>query len=636
MPIISKTGRNSLNVKLLIWSFYAILMLGSVTMLYPFMLMVSGTTKSSIDTPDSAMVPTFLYNEEALYRKDTEAFFNESLQMMQAVYDTGAGSFRHIALPGKGNEKFVSEWQEFLSKNALPFYFYSAAYLRAPVSKRVMPLALRNFKSMLYAKCGGDIDKLNREYGTEFMDWNTFYIDAESYLQRRERPGNSLFDKSFRAFKGSLPLEDRCYFSPEGFYKAAFLFSQYSKNIDAYNKTHGTSFASWTEVKLSRSYPDSASRLERSDWESFTRYILNLYWLRAAPEAAPLYRAYLQDKYETIEALNKNYISSYKSFNEVPLVEAPPENGIALSDWDSFVQGWKSPDTGKLHMLPGRMMRVHSIEFLFRDYLAEKYKTVAAANAALGTTFSNWMDAFPPQKEFNYEVFKNRTGPLKWEYVKRNYITVSDYIILHGRGLMNTVIYCALSILIALIVNPLAAYALSRYNPPSTYKVLLFLMLTMAFPPMVTQIPVFLMLREFDMLNTFWALILPGMANGYSIFLLKGFFDSLPRELYESAELDGAGEIRIFLQITMSLSTPILAVIALNAFTQAYSNFMMALLICQDRDMWTLMPWLYQLQMGSCQGVVFAALLIAAIPTFIIFACCQNIIMRGIVVPVEK
>jgi len=86
----------------------------------------------------------------------------------------------------------------------------------------------------------------------------------------------------------------------------------------------------------------------------------------------------------------------------------------------------------------------------------------------------------------------------------------------------------------------------------------------------------------------------------------------------------------------MSLSTPILAVIGLNAFTQAYSNFMFALLICQDQRMWTLMPWLYQLQQGSGPGVVYASLLIAAIPTFVIFALCQNIIMRGIVVPVEK
>jgi multiple sugar transport system permease protein len=151
----------------------------------------------------------------------------------------------------------------------------------------------------------------------------------------------------------------------------------------------------------------------------------------------------------------------------------------------------------------------------------------------------------------------------------RNYKTVAQYMLFHGRGIVNTVIYCTLAVFFALLVNPLAAYALSRYKMSSTYKILLFLMATMAFPAMVTQIPSFLMLRQLHLLNTFAALILPGMASGFSIFLLKGFFDSLPRELYESAQLDGASEWTMFWQLTMSLSKPILAVIALGAFTGA-------------------------------------------------------------------
>jgi multiple sugar transport system permease protein len=198
------------------------------------------------------------------------------------------------------------------------------------------------------------------------------------------------------------------------------------------------------------------------------------------------------------------------------------------------------------------------------------------------------------------------------------------------------VIYCLLAIGVALLVNPLAAYALSRYNLPSQYKILLFLMATMAFPPMVTMIPNFLLLRDLGLLNTFAALILPGMANGYAIFLLKGFFDSLPRELYEAAEIDGANEWHKFWLITMNLSKPILAVIALGAFTAAYSNFMFAFILCQDRRMWTLMVWLYQLQQFASQGVVFASLLVAAVPTFLVFILCQNVIIRGIVVPTEK
>jgi multiple sugar transport system permease protein len=232
--------------------------------------------------------------------------------------------------------------------------------------------------------------------------------------------------------------------------------------------------------------------------------------------------------------------------------------------------------------------------------------------------------------------FEKHRSQIRHEFVVRNYITVAEYLLLHGRGVLNTVIYCLLAVLSALIINPLAAYAMSRYKLPSAYKILLFMLCTMAFPPMVTAIPNFLMLRNLGLLNTFAALILPVMANGYAVFLLKGFFDSQPRELYESAALDGAGEWVIFWQITMSLSKPILAVIALQAFNLAYSNFMFAFVVCQDERMWTLMVWLYQLQQRSGQAVMYASLIIAAIPTFVIFIFCQNLIMRGIVVPSEK
>jgi len=200
----------------------------------------------------------------------------------------------------------------------------------------------------------------------------------------------------------------------------------------------------------------------------------------------------------------------------------------------------------------------------------------------------------------------------------------------------NTLVFCTLSIVAVLIVNPVAAYAMSRYNLPSAYKILLFLLATIAFPPMVTAIPNFLMLKELGLLNTFAALILPGMVNGYAIFLLKGFFDSLPRELYEAAQLDGAGEWTMFWGMTMHLSKPILAVITLDAFNAAYGAFVYAFIVCQDEKMWTLGVWLYELQQYAHQSVTFAALLVASIPTFLVFVFAQRLIMRGIVVPVEK
>ena len=150
------------------------------------------------------------------------------------------------------------------------------------------------------------------------------------------------------------------------------------------------------------------------------------------------------------------------------------------------------------------------------------------------------------------------------------------------------------------------------------------------------MIPNFLLLRDLGVLITFASLLLPKMAYGDSFFLLKGFFDSLPQELFEAAEIDGASEWQKFWMITMNLSKPILAVVALGAFTAAYSNFMYAFILCQDKDMWTLTVWLYQLQQFSSQGVVYASLMIAAVPTLVIFVLCQNMIIKGIVVPTEK
>lgn len=114
--------------------------------------------------------------------------------------------------------------------------------------------------------------------------------------------------------------------------------------------------------------------------------------------------------------------------------------------------------------------------------------------------------------------------------------------------------------------------------------------------------------------------------NGYWIFLLKGFFDSLPSELYEAGMFDGASEGRMFRSITLPLSKPVLAVIALSAFRFAF-------LTCQDPRMWTLMAFLYQFQQQYGVPQIMASLVIAATPTLGVFVLCQRVIIRGIVLP---
>lgn len=634
MPIIAKIGRKHIRVRALILSLYVVLLLGAVTMVYPFLLMLSGSAKSMIDENEFSIIPGFLKNDEKLYQKHIEALFNERLDVLRATYDLDVNGFDKLRPPSVVNTNRVAAWHDFIQRPNRPDYYDSLGHLFAPLS-RTFPLCLRAFKKEMMRRYNRSITRMNIAMDTEFVNWNAYVVSPEYYLPRRNAFLTGRWHQALRAFKQRQASWLRYTFNIEGFYKHHFLKPLYTRDIKAYNAVHGTDYRFYDRIRLSRYLP-RGSATEREDWENFVRGMLHLLWIRVDEKSVGSYQEYLRAKYGDIAVLNRNYETRYRSFAAVPLVRKLPDQGLVLSDWDAFIKGWIDPTTQQRHQPAAEHLSIHSPGHQFRDHLRSVYGSIGRLNAEWKTAYTQFSDIRMPQREAHYLGFLKHRRLIRDEFIKRNYITVIDYLILHGRGLLNTAIYCILAILAALIVNPMAAYALSRYRLPKNYKLLLFMLLTMAFPPMVTQIPLFLMLRDLKMLNTFAALVLPGMAHGYSIFLLKGFFDSLPRDLYESAQMDGANEWVMFWNIPMSLSKPILAVIALNAFTTAYSNFMFALLICQSEKMWTLMVWLFQLQQRSGLGVVYASLIVAALPTFMVFLFCQNIIMRGIVVPVEK
>lgn len=636
MAIISKVGRNSAKGRLLILSIYLLLTAGAITMIYPFALMAAGSTKSGADESDAVLIPRFLYNDEALWAKHFEGLANESLELAREAQGNETMSFADLKPPTRLNERLVEQWLTFLKEAKLPHYTYSIGYIHVPRSSRgVVPHALRDFKRALSARFGGDIHQLNQTFGTEFLDWFNFQVPPENHLLRGLNGEPTQLILAMREFKARQPEENRYYFSLDAFFRT-FVENRHGRDIDHFNATHQTRYNDFREIRLGQNLAElRGSKAQRVDWEQFVRGVLNPVWVGADARATPQFQNFLQARYGQIQHFNGRYGTNYANFEAVALPHPEIDDRETYIDWPDFVAGWTSSD-GEFHQLPVEFIQIHGVEHRFRDWLRQRYGSIDRLNEMLNEHYDEWQSVEPPQFEAHYLRFQPKRASLRWEFLTRNYATVIDYLVLHGNGLMNTAVYCALAVLLALLINPLAAYALSRYRPPSTYRILLIMMLTMSFPPMVTQIPVFLMLRELGLLNTFWALVLPGLASGYWIFMLKGFFDSLPRELYESAQIDGAGELRIFWQITMSLSKPVLAVIALSAFAAAYSNFMFALLICQDQKMWTLMVWLYQLQQRSGPGVIYASLMVAAVPTFLIFAFCQSIIMRGIVVPVQK
>ena len=626
MSLLSTTvARRSREARLYVALIYALLVSGGVTMIYPFLVMISGSFKSEVDLRDWDVVPKYFYSDDMLFRKYVESKFNESVSLYNSMARQGEYAFTKVEPPAPFPPGRTDDWHAWLAKADLPATWTILGH-SSSVNARLFPRHARGFRASVVAKCDGDIHEYHRRYGSLVASWlNVVYPAPVAPPDRAYKITGSPIQAEALRYLKAQPVEDLLIASLDGRYVTDFLQLKYSKAIGAYNAAHGTSLADWSGITLTAIPPPDGKA--REDWLEFIRTDLNLQFVRVDATARPAFAVFLRSRYERdLKALNRAYGTRYPTFAEVPYPDDAITVGSALVDWEIFIRE-----------APASSLSVDGPDLRWRTWLKARYEgKLAGLNVVHGASYPSF-DAVPmPVKEACWSEMKARPTGLRWEFAVRNYLHVFQYLALHGRGLFNTLVLCTLSILSVLIVNPVAAYAMSRYNLPSTYKILLFLLATIAFPPMVTAIPNFLLLKQLGLLNTFFALVLPGMVNGYAIFLLKGFFDSLPRELYEAAQIDGAGETTMFWLITMNLSKPILAVIALDAFNAAYGAFMYAFIVCQDEKMWTLGVWLYQLQQYAHQSVTFAALLVASIPTFLVFILAQRIILQGIVIPIEK
>jgi multiple sugar transport system permease protein len=630
MPIIGHVGRRSFKVRALNLAIHIVLVLGGITMVYPFLVMISGSLKGKLDRGTMDVVPEYLRESDALYRRYIESKYNERVQNYLLCARVRLFQFDKCPPLPEPNAQRVADWREFLRSSFpdLPFAGYDLAHA---AGDGIACKLARDFRAELRAEpeVGDRLPALNARYGVSYVDWNqvvpTPHNALAQKLKRESAPNMTPYGLRQARFIRAQPPDLLNFSSLDAFFVESALRPRYGLEIAKLNAALNTRYASWEEIYLPRALPPEGHPL-RADWIDFVRRRVCIELIEVDPAARPAWQAMLRAKYAgDLRLLSARHEMPCGAFDEIPLADPPPAGGFRRTDWADFIA---SADPAHL--------RLRSIEFMYRDHLRAKYRTVEELNRAHALAVASFDDVPLPTLDVDADSFRRAAADWRAEFLTRNYRMVLDVMWRNGYAFRNTILYCALAVIAALIINPMAAYALSRYKLPVTYKVLLFMMLPMAFPPMVLGIPQFLMIRNLNLLNTFAALILPGLASGYSIFLLKGFFDSLPRELYESAQIDGAGEWTMFWQITMAASKPILAVIALGAFTAAYGNFMMAFILCQDPGMWTLMVHLYQLQQYASPAVTYAALIVASVPTFIVFVFCQNIIIRGIVVPTEK
>jgi ABC-type glycerol-3-phosphate transport system permease component len=647
MPLLPVIGRKQPRMRLVIALLYTVLSLGAITMVYPFVVMIATSVTSPVDRDEFRPVPAYLRNDLWLFRKYIEAKYNEDIPRFNAILSNDVASFKDLLVPADersaGTRRRVEEWQAF--RTTLPESYRMLG--GSTNQSRITPEMITRYRAFLQRRYGS-LDAVNAAYRQTYSTWEDVRPALQKWDDRTYQPTPSREYTDYLAFKAEQPPRYWITVSGDGLFQD-WLRLKYGATPEKLNAAWGTQYRSRFDVRLPERAP--ANPAQQADWLKFVRQELPGQFVAVDPAGAPLYRQFLAQRYPDPGVFAARYANCRMPFSDVALGTAAPDvpalsssnhpqsairyplsaiqtpslSGVPAADWMEFLQS-----------VPASLLSVRTPDVLYRDHLRRQYGTLASLNTAHGTTFHSWAEPSPPYLETDWLEMERDRGAIRHEFLVRNYREVINYIALHGSAVWNTFVLCAGLLVVTLIVNPLCAYALSRYNLPSTYKILLFLLATMAFPAEVSAVPNFLLLKQLHLLNTYWALILPAMANGYSVFLLKGFFDSLPRELYEAGTIDGASEARMFTTITLPMSKPVLAVIALGTFTAAYGSFLWAFLVCQDPSKWTLMVWLTQMQTWAPMPVIFAALVLAAIPTLLVFVFCQNIIMRGIIVPTEK
>ncbi|MFP4027920.1 MAG: carbohydrate ABC transporter permease [Candidatus Brocadiia bacterium] len=625
MPVLTKVEAKGWRGRLFLTGVTLALIIGGATMVYPFLLMMSGAMRSNMDSQDMGVVPKFLTNDKELVRKFLETKYNYDPILMNRFRQTRDYSFRDAWVPEKTRGMAVEDLNAFVRQSKLPDHWQVLG--GTVIYQQIGSLNQRKLVDMLRDRFDGDLDAFNSKVGAPIPSW--WQINArtprwgEARAVRRDTP---LWEAYLDLMRERPPAE-RAFVNLTGLFLERLVFPEYGRSkFEAFQKAHDLNIESYEEFSLPQRVPPPRHETLRKEWLQFVfEGHLNMSFVRSDASDEE-YRAFLREQYKNIDDLNLYWHTEYKSFENI---ELPGDR-----EWVFDYRRGAYRDF--LKTLKPESLRLVGPEFAWRSWLQSAYDDIQAVSKAHNMDYADWQACKIPLAQLEKRYVLDNSGTLRRRYAGRNFRIVFAQMFVQGRPFLNTIIYVVLGLFFSLTVMPLVAYALSRFKPPGMWKIIFIFVATMAFPPMVSMIPRFLIIKKLGLLNTFIALVLPLTINGMLIFLLKGFFDSIPQDLYDAAVIDGASEFRIFWQITMAMSKPILAVVALQTFNRAWRAFLYPLIVCPDKDMHVLAVWLQQFQLEAPGTAVFASILIASIPSLLIFLFAQRTIMRGIAVPSEK
>jgi len=201
-----------------------------------------------------------------------------------------------------------------------------------------------------------------------------------------------------------------------------------------------------------------------------------------------------------------------------------------------------------------------------------------------------------------------------------------------GTYLWNSVFITVVATLITLLINSMAAFALSKYQFTGQKTVFVLIIATLMIPPTIILVPAFLVVSGMGLLNNLWGVILPAVATPTGVFLLRQYMLTIPDELLEAARMDNASEWRIYWKIVLPLAAPAMAVLAIFSCMWRWNDFLWPLIVLSKSEHFTL-----QLALNSFQGelntqwnYLLAMTVITLVPITLVFAFLQKYIATGI------
>ncbi|HEY7030547.1 MAG TPA: carbohydrate ABC transporter permease [Thermomicrobiales bacterium] len=200
------------------------------------------------------------------------------------------------------------------------------------------------------------------------------------------------------------------------------------------------------------------------------------------------------------------------------------------------------------------------------------------------------------------------------------------------RYMFNSFFVSATVTILALYFHSMAAYALARLRFPGREIVFSLIFSTLLVSLPVILVPLFILVRELGMLDSYGGLIVPAIFHAFGIFLLRQFYLGIPRELEEAAIVDGAGYWRVYWNIILPLSRPILAALAVFFFLANWNSFLWPLTITTNQDLWVVQIGIasFRQQYASSQQYIMAASTVVAMPTMLLFFIFQRQLVESI------